>query len=471
MYPMTRAGIYVRISQDRTGAGLGVARQEQDCRALCGRLGWSVAQVYPDNDVSAYSGKPRPQWQRLVEDVKSGTVDAIAVWHVDRLTRSPRELEDVVDLADRHGLALATVTGEVDLATSTGRMVARIMGAASRHESEHKSERQIRQRRQAAEQGRDNGGPRPYGFEGDRQTIREGEAVVIREVAARLLARESLTSVCRDLNDRGLVTSRGNPWQKKPLRNLMLSARISGRREHNPWNGGKTPRPLTGEVVAAAAWPPIITPDDSDRLRALLTAKANGGTTRARSYLLSGILRCQCEAGLVGRPVGGKRRYICHKRPGVDNCGTISVTTGFADDVVRDLVLVALESDDFRARLYARAEVDPVVRKAVVDDERRLVELAEEWADPGSRMSRGEWRAAREKIEARLDGNRRTMARATDTAPLDGMTGTYDDLLVEWERRNTSQRRAVVAAVLVKVIVGPARRKLDVDRFDPRWRA
>ena len=51
-----RAPVYVRIS-DRAGAGLGVARQEEDCRALCGRLGWQVARVYPDNDVSAYSGR------------------------------------------------------------------------------------------------------------------------------------------------------------------------------------------------------------------------------------------------------------------------------------------------------------------------------------------------------------------------------------------------------------------------------
>ncbi|MER5688882.1 hypothetical protein [Streptomyces sp. NPDC002205] len=34
-----RAAIYCRISQDRGGAGLGVARQEEDCRALCARLG------------------------------------------------------------------------------------------------------------------------------------------------------------------------------------------------------------------------------------------------------------------------------------------------------------------------------------------------------------------------------------------------------------------------------------------------
>ena len=112
-----RAAIYVRISKDRTGAGLGVARQEEDCRALCERRGWLIARVYVDNDVSAYSGKPRPAWRELLADLEAGRMDAVVCWHVDRLTRSPRELEDVIDLHDGQGIALATVTGEIDLST------------------------------------------------------------------------------------------------------------------------------------------------------------------------------------------------------------------------------------------------------------------------------------------------------------------------------------------------------------------
>ncbi|HUY48673.1 MAG TPA: recombinase family protein, partial [Streptosporangiaceae bacterium] len=98
-----RAAIYVRISSDRTGAGLGVARQEEACRALCARLGWIVVMVYCDNDVSASSGKPRKAWLQLQADIAAGQIDAIACWNVDRLTRMPRELEDVIDLHDRRG--------------------------------------------------------------------------------------------------------------------------------------------------------------------------------------------------------------------------------------------------------------------------------------------------------------------------------------------------------------------------------
>jgi site-specific DNA recombinase len=134
----------VRISSDPTGAGLGVARQEEDCRALSDRIGWRVTRVYRDNDVSVYTGRPHPQWRQLLADIHTGLVDAIVCWHVDRLTSCPRELEEVIDLHDKRGINLATVTREIDLSTPTGRMLPRMLGAAARHETEHKAERHRR---------------------------------------------------------------------------------------------------------------------------------------------------------------------------------------------------------------------------------------------------------------------------------------------------------------------------------------
>jgi len=176
-----------------------------DYRALCARLGWQVAEVYADNDVSAYSGKKRPEWDRLNADIGARLIDAIACSHVDRLTRSPRELEDVIDLHYQHGIQLATRTGDIDLATPTGRFIARALGAAARHEAEHKAERQRRQLRQAAQAGKANGGQRGYDYTADRSQVIEEEAAVIREYARRALAGESLKEMANDLNARGKI--------------------------------------------------------------------------------------------------------------------------------------------------------------------------------------------------------------------------------------------------------------------------
>lgn len=470
-----RTGIYCRISQDREGAGLGVARQEEDARAFCSARDWEVVEVYVDNDTSAYSGKPRPAYQRMLGDIENGHLDAVVCWHVDRLTRTPVELEHVIDIADRTGLLLGTVTGEVDLSTPTGRMVARIIGATARQESEHKAERQKRQRRQAAEAGHvAGGGTRPYGYDDDRLTIVETEADAIRDAASRILAGESLSSICRDWADRGVRTSTGGSWRPTTLRRLLASARISGRREYNPRPPGQTTRPLLGEIVADAVWPAIIPPEQSDQIRRMLSDPNRRRTSSAtgRTYLLSGILRCgRCGHGMVGRPKSGTPRYVCPNVPGGQSCGGTATVAERTDEHVRDLVLIALSSPDLAARLREVPEVDQATVDAVRDDEGRLEELAEEWAD--GNISRAEWRRAREVIEGRLERNRAILNRQAGAAPLADLVGTFDDLLARWQTMNVSQRRAVVGAVLDRVEVGPANRRMrwDPDRFTPVWKA
>ena len=124
-----RAAIYARISEDRDETQLGVGRQLEDCERLADARGWDVAERYIDNDLSAWKGGRRPDYLRMLEDIESGSIDAVAVYHADRLHRQPRELEDFIRLADRRGTALASVTGDYDLATGDGRMRARIIGA------------------------------------------------------------------------------------------------------------------------------------------------------------------------------------------------------------------------------------------------------------------------------------------------------------------------------------------------------
>ncbi len=86
------AAIYARISQDRAGEGLGVQRQLADCRAEAARRGWPVVAGFVDDDVSAYSRKARPEYRRMLDAIRAGEVDAVVVYHLDRLHRRPIEL-------------------------------------------------------------------------------------------------------------------------------------------------------------------------------------------------------------------------------------------------------------------------------------------------------------------------------------------------------------------------------------------
>jgi site-specific DNA recombinase len=137
-----RAALYCRISRDDAGDGLGVERQEQDCRALAARRGWEVVTCFVDNDLSAFSGRTRPGYQRLLQAIQAGLVDVVLAWAPERLHRSPRELEDFLELIERTGTGVETIKAGVwDVSTSHGRLVARMLGAVSRAESERTGER------------------------------------------------------------------------------------------------------------------------------------------------------------------------------------------------------------------------------------------------------------------------------------------------------------------------------------------
>src|SRR6266581_5138919 len=134
---------------------------------------WTVIERYVDDDVSAWSGRPRTEYRRLLDDIRSGFLDAVLVWHLDRLHRQPRELEEFFEVVDAAGLSrLASVTGDVDLATDDGRFMARILGAVARKESDDKSRRIRRKHEEMALAGRPGGGgSRPFGYRADRRTV------------------------------------------------------------------------------------------------------------------------------------------------------------------------------------------------------------------------------------------------------------------------------------------------------------
>src|SRR5690625_3961401 len=95
-----QAGIYLRISDDKTSEGRGDERQEQDGRKVARNLDAKIVDTFKDNDISAYSGTPRPEYQRLLEAISTGRVDTVIAWHNDRLHRSPKELEHFIDLIE-----------------------------------------------------------------------------------------------------------------------------------------------------------------------------------------------------------------------------------------------------------------------------------------------------------------------------------------------------------------------------------
>lgn len=458
------AAIYARISKDRDGTMLGVERQRADCEALAGRRGWPVAAVYVDNDISAYSGKPRPEYRRLLDDVRAGRVDAILAWHPDRLHRSPSELEGFIAAVEQAGIPVETAqAGLIDLSTPSGRLVARQLGSVARYESEHKAARIARKHEELAAAGRPNlGGTRPFGLSLDWRTIVDDEAALIREAAARILAGDSIRGIAAEWGRRGVLSPAGKPWKPQPLRRLLTSARIAGLREHR------------GAIVAAGAWPAIIDRDTLDRLRAILRdGDRRTTTTNARRYLLSGFLRCGlCGTTMVARPrVDHVRRYVCASGPMYGGCGKLAILAEPVEAHVEAMVVEAIDSPALADALREATGRDD--ERAILDrlreDEAGLADLARDhYVD--RIIGRAEFLAARAALQERITAGQRSLAMAAGNGPLAAVIGGARD---RWARLGFDERRAAIGAVVEYVTVGAGRRgynRPDMSRVAVTWR-
>lgn len=488
--PRPRALVYCRISKDIAGQELGVGRQQDLAQEVCAARGLDVAGVFVDNDLSASKGKYRPGYAALLAAVERGDAKVIVVYQLARLWRNRREQAAGIEELGAQRVSIYSVKGpDLDLSSAYGRGMAGLLGEFGTMEVQIMAERVISKIEQSAKAGRQMaGGIRPYGYaltykvvsaDGEKQrrritgvSVDPVEGPIVEECAHRVLAGESISSITRGLNDRGVLTSEGNRWNRTTLRRMLCSARISGRREYLPAGSYIGTRPLVGEILSATSdWPTIITAADSDRIRALLTRPDRRTTTGgARTRLLSGILHCgRCQRPLVGRSQRDKPIYCCNRDTG--GCGGMSITGEHTDSRIRDLVLTTLDSPAMAQRLRQREAPEPNLHARIRTDEDKLETLA---ADHGNgEISRTEWRAARAPIVARLDTAREQLAHGTQTTALHAFVGTYEEMLGRWERANNSQRRAVVTAVLDKVIVHPAtaRNRFDPDRLEPLWRA
>jgi site-specific DNA recombinase len=461
-----RAAIYARISKDATGEGLGVERQLTDCRKYAADRGWTVAEEYFDNDISAYQGKRRPAYQRMLEDIEAGQRDAVIVYNLDRLTRRPRELEEFTDALQAARVTdLGVVTGDISLGTNDGLLMARILAAFAANESARKSERLKRKARETAEAGKPNGGNlRPFGYEKDQLTVIESEAAAIREVAARYLAGESLGSLTTWLQDNGVLSVAGLPWRTGTLRQTLTNPRIAGLRAHN------------GEIVATAVWPAIVTPAQHEQLVATFARKAQSNRRAPRRYLLSGMLRCaKCGNKLYSSARRDTRRYVCMSGPDHGGCGHLTIVAAPVEEWIAEAVLIRLDSSAMADALAGRVEADDRHATLVAElqsDQAQLEELALIYSSKA--ISAAEWMKARQSIEARIFNTNRQLSQITGTNTLDGLAGNGRALRASWDSLNLSRQAAIVAAVLDYATISPGtgggRREVDPNRILPSWR-
>ncbi|MDX2679261.1 recombinase family protein [Streptomyces sp. NY05-11A] len=461
----TRALIYCRISQDRTGAGLGVDRQRIDCEALAERQGWDVVEVYVDNDISAFSGKKRPAYRRMLADLDEGKATVVIVWHTDRLTRSIVELEEYIDLSDRRGISTHTVqAGTVDLATPSGRMTARILGAVARQESEHKGERVARARRQKALAGDWMGGIRPFGWgmptgetkkKIDRKTGEEvevpelnmmkavpEEAEALRYWTDQMLSGASIRSLVKWCADKGVLTTRGNPVSHTDMRDMLMRPRNAGIAVYR------------GEEVGRGKWDPIVDETKYRAVVAILKDPARTTTPGATPKWLGSLLfRCgrgECTRFVYVTQSGG-RSYPSYRCQDGHGGGRRAETV---DQYVEDTIVERLSRDDAHDLLLpAPDDVDVSALQAEAEAIRgRMRNLAGMYG--GGQIDEVQFTEGTDTARGQLEGITQQLARAALVDPLVELVGSKDPRKA-WRAMPLDRKRTVLRSLVEVTLKTP----------------
>jgi site-specific DNA recombinase len=449
-----RAAVYCRISEDRHGTGQKVEDQEADCRRLAERLDLGVVEVYVDNDLTAHKGsrryRDRPGYRDLLTAIRAGQVDAVLATETERLHRDSRELLDYIDACQPYDVPTYTVrAGNLDLSTSSGRMVAKILAAKAEHEVEVMKDRMRAARLHKIGRGEWVGGRRPFGYECDGRTVNQTEAGALQWAADQVLAGVSLAATCNGLNARGSRTATGKPWQPTELRRVLLRPRNAGLVVHR------------GQVVGRAEWPAILSEDTWRGVCAVLGDPARRtNTTTARQWLLSGLARCGAPVGdtICGSPVrstspGSSRGR--RTKPGYTcRSGKHVVRDAAAmDELIEAVILERLSRPD-AADLLAPDQSGDVAALHTRDAalRARLDELGRlygEGAIDAAQLAQGTAaiRHQREQITVQL-------AAASRGSVLAGVADAADPAKV-WAGLDLSRKRAIID-VLIDVVILPA---------------
>lgn len=467
--------IYVRQSEDKTGHEAAVQRQESDCRLMAQAKGWVAPVLYADNSVSATTGKPRPAFEKLLGDIARGTVSGVVVWHLDRLTRSMKDLSRIIEAGQKHRVNIACVHGvSLDLGDATGVAVAQILTAIAAMETRHKGDRQKAANAQRAGKGEAFWSRSPFGYDRTKDgrvfTV-PVEAAAIKEAADLVLGGATLSSIVRKWNTSGLRTTavsrdrkdktaslnQGGPWGVTQLRRVLLSERYAGTRTYNG-----VPQEVAGQ------WEAILDADTSRRLKEVLTdpRRRTAPDDLNSKYLLSGILVCaKCGAKMFAAPApakaGGKRMvYRCF--------GGYCLQRGLEpiDDLIQTVIVSRLAMPD-AARLFSTGDSTTELRAKAQGIRERRDSLAALLAE--GLLSVTTVREQAGKLTRELGAVESAIRAAEGTNPAAAVIGS-NDVAAAWSELPLGTQRQIIRGLLtVSLMPAGKGRGFDPDQVQIAW--
>jgi site-specific DNA recombinase len=414
-----------------------------------------IVEVYKDIASGWKPGAPRPRFKHALVDLAAGKIDGIAVLNIDRLTRRKDQVRPVLNALEEMGGRLFSLEDELDTAddnpdSNTELRLHELVARAER-EARRTSERMRLMARHRARKGlHQNGSRRPYGHTQDWRSLVPHEAELLNEAAKRVVAGEAVYTIARDFTAREIPTATGRTtWQHDVLRQMLLNARMIGKREYDD------------AVIDLPDVPAILPEQLWQQVRDKLTPKHRPG--RRENRQLSNLALCGiCGLPMIGDTDDGARTYVCKKRPAEPGaCGGVVVRAALADAKVDREVVTFLNDRPRVEALLERYRLDDPAQAAIdarfaeLQDAKLALEEAAFNPPPGhKRLERDRYWTLRTAIEEEQEQLQRRRVVSREAEPLRAaLKQSWTE--EAWRARPLEYRRAILRVACEHIEVAP----------------
>jgi site-specific DNA recombinase len=292
---------YCRVStEEQAEEGFSVEGQADKLRSYAELRELGSVTVIADPGISGKSLN-RPGVQHLLEAVEAGYVTTVLVWRLDRLSRNLQDLILLADLFGTHGVALHSVSENLDLSSAAGRMFYNILGTFAQYFREQLAENVKMGNERALREGRYINRPK-FGYDlDDGQLVPNEKAVIVREIFRLRAEGESY----RTIEERtGVLYS--------SVSSILQSRVYVGER---PRHGGYLP----------GSHEPIVTGEEWQAANKRLRRGRHTSTDPLAGHVVCGLCSKRMAVAQNGQ---GSRAYKCQKprarlrHPSAIQCGT-----------------------------------------------------------------------------------------------------------------------------------------------------
>lgn len=334
------AGIYIRVStEDQAREGFSLSEQEEKLKLLCEFKGYELFKVYCDAGISAKDMKNRPKFQEMIKDIKDNKINYIVAYKLDRVTRSVRDLEELINLLEKYNCYLVCDRDDVNTSTANGRFFVRMLTVLSQLEIEIVSERTKFGLNGAIKSGHLPGQlALGYKKDGNKKTIiDESTRPIIEKIFNLYLKGRSFQQIANTFNEENILNKQ---WRDSHFEKIINNKLYMGDYEQYKRIHKKIKKE---PVIYMNVVEPIIPRYMWEECQ-LQKEKNQRTYTRDRTYTFFQKIKCPtCNKIMKCKGSGGKKKKYMYY-----NCETChyNIREDYLEDKFKEIIIDLIKFDE-----------------------------------------------------------------------------------------------------------------------------